>query len=305
MDFPSVERCPECGSTSFLCDSYAGEVVCSNCGLVVETLMDYGPERHTLKQDSIRVGMPVTYSIHDKGLSTVISEIDRDALGKRVTLATYAQMARLRRAQRISCRGRSLREALGELKRILDRLSAPKWVREQSAAVYREALRKNVIRGRTITGMAAASIYTVYRNNKIPVTLEEVAEASSTTAQDVGRCYRHLVRMLDLKVPATSTTAFIFKIGRKAGVSQKAQNAAVEILERMREKGITAGKNPHALAAAALYVACIENGEDVRQYRLASAASITDVTLRNRLSDMRRKLGLKLDGRRKWRRGFN
>ncbi len=41
----SVERCPECVASLFMRDQESGEVVCTNCGFIVETkLADRGPE---------------------------------------------------------------------------------------------------------------------------------------------------------------------------------------------------------------------------------------------------------------------
>jgi transcription initiation factor TFIIB len=42
-----------------------------------------------------------------------------------------------------------------------------------------------------------------------------------------------------------------------------------------------------AFAATILYVSCVDNSEDISQKAVAEAAGITDVTLRNRLRDIR------------------
>ena len=80
----SVDTCPECASKNLVHDYDTGETICGDCGLVVyEQMMDKGPEWHAFTQQEkasrSRVGMPTSYSIHDKGLSTSISQVDRDA----------------------------------------------------------------------------------------------------------------------------------------------------------------------------------------------------------------------------------
>ena len=69
--------CPECGSAELIRDYDAAEIVCAACGCVIqEKLMDTRPEWRAFDDEQrakrTRVGAPLTFTIHDKGLSTVI-----------------------------------------------------------------------------------------------------------------------------------------------------------------------------------------------------------------------------------------
>jgi transcription initiation factor TFIIB len=55
------------------------------------------------------------------------------------------------------------------------------------------------------------------------------------------------------------------------------------------------GKSPVGLAAAALYIASIMNGERVTQKDLAKAAGITEVTIRNRYKGLSKVLSLNVE----------
>jgi len=99
-----VDKCPECGSGNLVHDYDTGETVCGDCGLVLyEQMMDKGPEWRAFTQEEkasrSRVGVPTSYSVHDKGLSTAISQVDRDAFGRKLPLSTRLQMWRLRKWQ--------------------------------------------------------------------------------------------------------------------------------------------------------------------------------------------------------------
>ena len=68
--------CPQCGSKDVIKDEKRGEIVCAKCGTVIqEQIIDRSPEWRSFDQDQgekrSRVGAPTTYTIHDKGLSTV------------------------------------------------------------------------------------------------------------------------------------------------------------------------------------------------------------------------------------------
>ena len=51
---------------------------------------------------------------------------------------------------------------------------------------------------------------------------------------------------------------------------------------------MAAGKDPMGLAAGALYLACIENGENVTQRAISQSANVTEVTIRNRYQGLQK-----------------
>jgi len=59
-----------------------------------------------------------------------------------------------------------------------------------------------------------------------------------------------------------------------------------------KRKGITTGKDPTGLAAAALYIAGMGEGERRTQREIAEAATVTEVTVRNRYKELTTKLDL-------------
>ena len=73
----SNDKCPECNSSDLRYDYERAEISCNNCGLVIEEeIIDQGPEwrafDHEQRNARTRTGAPKTYTIHDKGLSTMI-----------------------------------------------------------------------------------------------------------------------------------------------------------------------------------------------------------------------------------------
>jgi transcription initiation factor TFIIB len=297
------EKCPECGSSNFIRNHDTGETICAGCGLVLrEQMMDKGPEwrAFTLREKASRsrVGMPTTYSVYDKGLSTTISHLSRDAYGRRLPLSTRLQMWRLRKWQirsRVhSSIDRNLAQAMTELDRLSDKLYIPPPIKEKAALIYRKALDRGLVRGRTIAAITAAALYAACRKTKTPRTLREIAEASLVDKKDVARCYRLLLRKLSIKMPIATPLAYISKIAETAGISGRTQGLAIRMLQEAREKRVAAGKDPMGLAAAALYIACLQNDEKKTQKEVAEAGGITEVTVRNRYKALTRQLDLEL-----------
>jgi transcription initiation factor TFIIB len=297
------DRCHECASVNLIHDYDTGETVCGDCGLVLYgQMMDKGPEWRAFTQEEkasrSRVGMPTSYSVHDKGLSTAISQIDRDAFGRKLPLSTRLLMWRLRkwqiRSRAHSSVDRNLAQAMAELDRLSDKVYIPRPIKEKAAVIYRKALDKSLVRGRSIAAITAAAAYAACRGSGTPRALHEIAEASLVDKEDVARCYRLLLRELDMHMPIADSLTYVSKIAERTGISGKTQGIAIQILREARKKRATAGKDPMGLAAAALYIACLQNNEKKTQKDIAEAADVTEVTVRNRYKTLKRQLRLEV-----------
>jgi len=298
-----MDKCPECGSTNLIHDYDTGETVCSDCGLVIrDQMMDKGPEWRAFTQEEkesrSRVGIPTSYSVHDKGLSTAIGRIDRDAFGRKLPLSTRLQMLRLRKWQirsRVhSSVDRNLAQAMAELDRLSDKVYIPGSVKEKAAVIYRKALDKGLVRGRSIAAIAAASLYAACRITRTARTLREISEASLVNKKDVARCYRLLLRELEIQMPIADPLTYISKIAEKIDISGETQGLAIKIIREAKKKKAAAGKDPLGLAAAALYIACLKRGERKTQKDIAEAANVTEVTVRNRYKNLKKCLNLEM-----------
>ena len=298
-----ILKCPECGSRNPIWDYDTGETICGGCGLVLqEQIMDKGPEWLAFtpeeKASRRRVGVPASYSLHDKGLSTAIGRVDRDAFGRKLPLSTRLQIWRLRKWQ-TRCRVHSFVERnLAQAMRELDRLSEKAYisgpVKETAAVIYRKALDKGLVQGRSIAAIAAASLYAACRTTGTSRTLREIAEASFVDKKDVARCYRLLLWHLKVQMPLADPLTYISKIAERTGISGQTQGLAIKILQEAKRKRAVVGKYPTGLAAAVLYIACRQNNEKKTQKDLAVAAGVTEVTVRNRYKSLKNKLALKI-----------
>jgi len=294
-------KCPECGSTYLSRDHSRAELVCKNCGLVIdEEFIDYGPEWRAFDSDQrekrARVGAPMTYMIHDKGLSTMISWKNRDSYGKSIPTRNRAQLYRLRKWQRririSNATERNLATALSALDRMASGMGLPRTVRETSAMIYRKAVLKKLIRGRSIEGVSAAALYAACRQCNVPRTLDELSNASSMSRKDIGRTYRYITRELGLKLMPTSPQDYIPRFCSELKLSADAQAKTLEIIKGAVDRELTSGRGPIGIAAASLYIATILCGERRTQREVAEVASVTEVTIRNRYKELAEKLDI-------------
>jgi transcription initiation factor TFIIB len=182
---------------------------------------------------------------------------------------------------------RNFRQAFSELNRLKDKLAISDAVIEKSAYIYRKALDKGLVRGRSISALMASALYAACRDTETPRNLKDVEQAANIKRKDIARCYRLLVKELDLKMPVTDSVQCVSRIASKIGIQEKTKRSAIKVLKTAQENEVSAGKDPMGLAAAALYLACVKHGEDKTQRDIAEAANVTEVTIRNRYKGLR------------------
>jgi transcription initiation factor TFIIB len=95
-------------------------------------------------------------------------------------------------------------------------------------------------------------------------------------------------------MPTADPIRSVPKIASRLGLNEKTQQTAIGLLHRAEEKKATAGKDPMGLAAAAIYIACVIDGERKTQKEIAESAGVTEVTVRNRYKGLRRVLRLEV-----------
>ena len=290
-----VQHCPECGSTKLMRDYECAEIVCMDCGYVVAAkLADRGPEWRAFDDEQrakrARTGAPLTYTIHDKGLSTMIDWHDRDIYGKRLSPGQKAQIYRLRKWQRrirvSDATERNLAFALSEISKIANALNLPKNILETASVIYRKAVKEHLIRGRSIQGVTSAAIYVACRQCGLARTLEEIAQASSINKKEVGRSYRFLIKELNYFIPPLKPSQYITKFSNQLTMQGKVEEIAHKILSTARDLKLTSGRGPTGIAAAASYIASVLTGERKTQREIAEIAQVTEVTIRNRYKEL-------------------
>ena len=120
--------------------------------------------------------------------------------------------------------------------------------------------------------------------------MQDISDAGNISFKNLSRHYRVFVKALELHVDSLDPSEFVSKIGTSVGLSEKAKRDALDIIEKSKQKRIVDGKNPVSLAATALFLASIVNGERVTQDKIALASGISTVTIRNVAKIIRKNL---------------
>lgn len=283
--------CSACRSEVVVTDHECGEVICSRCGVVVDRFESSAiQEWRAFSVDDFyrkcRIGGATSLARYNKGLLTTIGN-SRDSKERggfnfdRIRIWDF----RIQTAN-----DRSLKQALPTLEHLKESLGLPDTIVEKSAYFYRKAARINLIKGRTVSSVLAASVYLACRELETPRTLNEVSSASNVPRKKISRDYRLLVQTFDPKIPAIDHIRCITRIANKVNLSEKTKRMAIKIMRQVIAMQVSAGKGPMGIAATVLYIACLQAGETKTQKELSIAAGVTEVTIRNRYSELKKYL---------------
>ncbi len=293
----TLKECTECGSRNIYRNAEKGETTCRECGLVIEDRMiDFSQEWRDFEDDSggskRRTGAPSSQTSFDQGLGTEVgSTSDFYKLGSDRNRDKFFRLRNwnIRISTAIE---RNLKVALAELKRVSSFLKLPKSVEEEAARIYRRAVQKGLVRGRSMESVVAGALYAACRRHEVPRTLDEMSESSGIEKKEIGRTYRFVTRELEISIKPSNPADYIPRFASALKLSAETQSKSVDILEMARDIELTSGRGPTGIAAAALYVASLIHGEKRTQREVADVAGVTEVTIRNRYKELIKKLKL-------------
>ena len=292
-----IDTCPECGSSRITRDYKRGELVCKQCGLVIEDhVIDQGPEwrGYTLEEQNAvaRTGAPIK---HPSDLPTVIGWKNTDSYGRSIPTRNRPSVYRLRKWQQRVGRGKTpknMASAMSRCNSISSSMELPRQVREATAMLYRRAMEQNLIRGRSIEAVTAAALYAACRQCGVPRTLEEVADSSEVDRKEIGKTYRFLSRELNLKLMPLQPQDYLSRFCRKLELNEDIERKALDMLQMIEEQGLTSGRGPTGIAAAIIYITSLVERDNRTQSEVATVAGVTEVTIRNRYKEIAENLDI-------------
>lgn len=290
------QKCVECGGTRLT--KYENDnIICADCGLVTVLDIaghnsDWNPSCKRQEMNNANAYMK-TLTPYNNGFTPLDDRIDRDlnehdALDEK--LRTNLHKMWWTNAKVSDATEKNLALAFLEITKLGRTLSLPESFLEKAATTYKKIAEKRYVKGRNIRTLSTAAVYMACKQYGFIRTLDEVTTASGTDREDVGRSYRFLVRQLGCSVPLVKPRQYLPRLLDRLALSEKALEITCKILEAAEQSGLTSGRNPVGLAAAATYIASMLTGEERTQREIAEVARITEATIRNRYKELAKHL---------------
>lgn len=143
-----------------------------------------------------------------------------------------------------------------------------------------------MIRGRSISGIAAAAIYIACKEFETPHSISDIEKmVEGLSKKNILRYHKMLLKVMKINLGLPSPISHISKIAEKTGLGGKIERKALEILSKVSSNSLLAGKKPVSIAAAALYLASVQT-KQTTQLRVAIATDLTTITIRKRCNEI-------------------
>jgi len=289
----NIQKCQICQG-DIVIDQETMENCCSKCGFVIDApAISLEPEQLSSpgEPSKSRTGSKTSNKFHDFGLSTNINEQNKDAAGNPLSSKIKTQMQKLRKIDRRYKITKSmdvgLRKALFFLNNLEESLVLPVHVVEESSKFYRHVQDRRLVQGRTIVEMMTACVYASCRINSIPITIKEISKIAGVSYRNVGSSYNLICRELEIQSGIIDPVKNIPKAVNNLHLDQNIAIVASNIINIAKKEGITAGKSPTGLVAAAIYLASIHVNKPVTQRVIGEELDVTEATIRNRCKELK------------------
>lgn len=289
----TTNQCPECNGRV---RTNARETICDDCGLVIdEQQIDHGPEWYSGDEETNRkrTGNPRTPTYHDYGLTTALYG-RTDSNGNTLPETKRRQFRRLRtqhwRASWGTKANRNLGHGFTEIRRLVSALSMSTTVRDQACTLFRTAQDHDLLRGRSVESVAAASVYATIRCLGQPRTLADLAEYSPNDEATLRGAYRVLNAELDLPAQPPRPQSYVAKVASALAIPTDVEHRAKYMAKRATETALVTGCNPAGVAAGCLAIVTDEHDIDVLQTELATVADVSTETVRAQRDRIRNEL---------------
>lgn len=270
-------------------DHAAGDMVCAECGLVLEQhSVDESSEWRTFSDstssDPVRVGGPSNPLLTDGGLSTIISKPNG---------AQGDFMSSLGRWQnRGSNPDRSLIIAFRSIGTMADRLGLVSTIKDRANEIYKKVEDLKSIRGRSQDAILAACLYIACRQEDKPRTFKEICSvANGASKKDIGRATKFIVKQLEedmgisMEMGTIHAGDFLRRFCSHLNMENNEVRAATETVKKSEMLDIR--KSPISVAAAAIYMISQLNEKDKKALKdISRVAGVAEVTIRNSYKDL-------------------
>jgi transcription initiation factor TFIIB len=166
------------------------------------------------------------------------------------------------------------------VRRLASALELSDSVHDQACQLFRSAQNEDLLRGRSIKAITAASVYGGCRCNGRSRLVDEVSELARIAESRVTNAYKTLNEALGLPAEPVSPSMFVPRLASDLECPDRIRQGARALAEQAEERGVTTSVHPAGFAAACLYKAGQKQGKWVTQSDVAETGNVTPTTVR-------------------------
>ena len=263
-------NCPECGSTKLSDRISQNEIICANCGLVIEDAI-------------FEVNPYIPESVKNRASNPYTSVAGTNNVNGRIVKNNWL----------LTSRQKNLRNASRVINDLKAKLSLTTNIVNEANIIYKNAVEKNLTVGRDNQSTIYASVYLACLIHQIPKTAIEITAYSPVSRKKMLKTSTLIKKELGIKTLPTDIIDYIPRFGSKLQLKQSTITKALEIANNIRKTSVISGKKPKTIIASTLYLATKLNNDPRTQRQIANATGVIEVTIRKRSKEIINELNAK------------
>lgn len=269
------------GDAELIEDARAGDMICSQCGLVVaERLVDVSSEWRTFADDDTgkaagRVGAAENLLYDHTNLDTMTTFKPKTSVNSRQTF--HGQNSNVDRV---------LRDAHSDIRQFSSRINLAKKVVDRAFLTYKECYQNKYLVGRARDTIIAVCIYFACRHEGSGRSIKEICDIANVNKTEFGRVFSRMKRFVKEAHTLQGVTMnnIIPRFCNQLSLNNERLviKTAIHIADRANELCDIQGRKPGSIASAAIYLACQATGEcktkkNIKEVTDSSEAVIRDI----------------------------
>jgi len=282
-----TENCTSCGSSKIMNDTTNGIIVCTDCGQVLDDLLDYNPEWKHYEDDDKnngRCGVPINKLLPQSSLGTSIAG---NGLTRLKMIHSWNAMPYRERS--LNYVFKSIQEKCAKNK-ILKCVELDAQIMYKTVSECKHLKGKNkgkyvITRGVNRVSIIAACVFFACRRKSVTRTPKEIADIFKISCMEMNRGCKNFLKMIkikkfDLHMGTCSAEHFVRRYCNQLHIKTHYADEAVKLSQNIEKLNIASAHTPYSIAAACiLLMANINKLLSITKKKLSQQFNVSEVTI--------------------------
>lgn len=282
--FDNIRICIQCETPDHLIeDIKAGIVVCKKCGMVVDTIMDHGPEWHgDDSRTSSRFGLPTNPHLPKSSMTTEIAGHPMD------------RFKRVHGWDNMPYDERSIYIVFKLIKEYCQKAKLPGCVEQDAKIMYRhlcEYRKKNekkiIVRGANRQALIWTCIYFACKKEGYVRSPKEIASLSGLKYKDITKGFKiftklirsHKSQKIKVKFDSILPEDFVPRFCKELKISEEFTNDTLKMTRNIGKLNIASKHNPLSIAVGTILLMVEMNDIDISKKNINKQFGVSEVTI--------------------------
>lgn len=281
------DECPNCGAiNSLIQDKKEGFIVCSECGVICDELLDHNPDWKNYGDNN--------GSVSRYGAATNFF-LPKSSLGTTIAGSNFNRLKRLHNWGSMPYRERSLYMVLNEICIRCEKHDIKKNIVDDAKLMYKKISEckhtkgKNVgkfmiIRGSNRRSLIAACVFFACKLNGNTRSPKEIAKVFDLKMTEITKgCKKFLQLMKNYntiyRLDSSTPEHFIIRFCNLLQIHKKDREIAKIISQNVKKLGLASDHTPPSVAAGSILLMCKMNNLSLSKKLISNKFSISEVTI--------------------------